>query len=385
MKAPDQSRIGMALALPLGGFALLLALLISATVVASGAAGCDTTTASGQGAAPTQKARDEIPPRYLRLYLTIAARYKLPWPLLAAIGAQESDHGRGPGTNEVNYAGCVGPMQIGVGGACGCFACAYGQDGDRDGRKDMLNPADAIATAANGLIKGKGARPFPDGSRENYIEAMCGYYGACADANADYANEVEAQAIAYGGERWYEPAGPFAIGPECSESVSGSADFQEAIPLTVPRAWKTTPPEVGAVVIDARIYNNAIWAAKRYGLSFSQGRGAYPPSRSHGWGVALDIVPASGSTWDRVRQFALDLGWTPECGDNGLTEREGGTCKLAPAIRFIGYDGYPNHGTGHHLHVSWRCDCGSYSGALMGPVGTVWVWPTIGFSQRSPS
>ena len=48
------------------------------------------------------------------------------WRFLASIGGQESNHGRVPGTNLVNHAGCVGPMQIGVGGRCGNFLGAFG-------------------------------------------------------------------------------------------------------------------------------------------------------------------------------------------------------------------------------------------------------------------
>ena len=81
------------------------------------------------------------------------------WRFLAAIGGQESDHGRNPAADRVNHAGCVGPMQIGVGGDCGDFLSAWGMDGDGDGRVDPRDPADAIATAARGLREGKGAPP----------------------------------------------------------------------------------------------------------------------------------------------------------------------------------------------------------------------------------
>ena len=59
--------------------------------------------------------------------------------------------------------------------------------------------------------------------------------------------------------------------------------------------------------------------------------------------------------------LAHDLGWTPACARSGTRP----ACHLSPAIQFIGYDGYPNHGsprtcTGDcpaHLHVSWVSPC----------------------------
>ena len=119
------------------------------------------------------------------------------WRFLAAIGAQESDHGRNPWAAVVNPDGCVGPMQLGVGGRCGDFVGAWGVDGDGDGRIDPRTPADAIATAARGLRLGEGAPPV-GGDAAGYRRAACAYYGACSDVRADYADEVMARAARYG-------------------------------------------------------------------------------------------------------------------------------------------------------------------------------------------
>ena len=146
---------------------------------------------------PTPTALREIPPDYLQLYMRIGSEMDIDWRFLAAIGAQESDHGRNPAANRVNRSGCVGPMQIGVGGECGNFLQAWGTDGDGDGRIDPRDPADAIATAARGLRDGKGA-PGVGGAWADYLHAACGYYGACSDAHADYAREVMRRAVSYG-------------------------------------------------------------------------------------------------------------------------------------------------------------------------------------------
>ena len=105
----------------------------------------------------TPAAAREIPADYLRLYVRFGREMDIDWRFLAAIGGQESDHGRHPTAARVNRAGCVGPMQLGVGGTCGDFVGAWGVDGDGDGRVNPRAPADAIATAANGLRRGKGA------------------------------------------------------------------------------------------------------------------------------------------------------------------------------------------------------------------------------------
>ena len=155
---------------------------------------------SGEEAAavpPTAFAREEIPPLYLSLYVRFGEEENVDWRLLAAIGWTESNHGRDPASRVVNSSGCVGPMQLGVGGACGDFVAAWGADGNGDGEIDPSNPADAIATAARGLREGKGAPP-PGGSWEAHRTSACRYYGACSEEGIDYAERVMSRAARYG-------------------------------------------------------------------------------------------------------------------------------------------------------------------------------------------
>ncbi|MDH3225578.1 MAG: hypothetical protein OEM67_00595 [Thermoleophilia bacterium] len=147
--------------------------------------------------APTEVAAGDIPPEYLELYIHFGAQMGVDWRFLAAIGGQESDHGRHPAAGRVNRSGCVGPMQLGIGGQCGDFVGEFGRDGNGDGLVDPLEPADAIATAAFGLRAGKGTPP-PGGSFEEHRRAACRYYGACASPAVDYADEVMQRALSYG-------------------------------------------------------------------------------------------------------------------------------------------------------------------------------------------
>jgi membrane-bound lytic murein transglycosylase B len=99
---------------------------------------------------PSRAAVADIPASYLRLYRQAGARYGVPWPVLAAIGKVESDHGRThlPGVRSgSNWAGACGPMQIGCvpGSKAGNSWARYGHGRPHD-------PAQAIPAAAGYLV-----------------------------------------------------------------------------------------------------------------------------------------------------------------------------------------------------------------------------------------
>src|SRR6266540_2786058 len=86
-----------------------------------------------------------VPLDYLPLYQAAADTCPgLPWPVLAAIGSIESNHGRSTAqgvTAGANFAGAAGPMQFGIGGKAGNTwgglpvhqvppQVGYGTDGD---------------------------------------------------------------------------------------------------------------------------------------------------------------------------------------------------------------------------------------------------------------
>src|SRR6266542_5199319 len=110
------------------------------------------------GSSPSQDARQDIPANYLMLYQQAADGCPgLPWPVLAAIGKVETNHGRlrAPGVTEgANFAGAAGPMQMGIGvGAAGDAFWRFAIDGNGDGRASPYDPADAIPSAAAYLCK----------------------------------------------------------------------------------------------------------------------------------------------------------------------------------------------------------------------------------------
>jgi hypothetical protein len=94
----------------------------------------------------------DIPAEYLSLYRTAATIADVSWRLVAAVGKNESDHGRSnlPGIKSgVNAAKCCsGPMQICTVKSCGNTWEAYGRDGNGDGLTSPYEAADAIHAAA---------------------------------------------------------------------------------------------------------------------------------------------------------------------------------------------------------------------------------------------
>lgn len=174
------------------------------------------------------------------------------------------------------------------------------------------------------------------------------------------------------------PAGEDAINlGGCSEGGGGAVDLQSAQTLHQPRAYKTLPakfstPGFGSAQVDARIYDNVIWALSHYKMTVNAARAS--GHATHGDGTALDLQPADASTiknWKRsTERFARDLGWNAGCAASGTAP----VCPLVPAIQFVGYNGYdanhgdPDHSSLAHLHVSWANSCyGCGGGALVEP------------------
>jgi cell wall-associated NlpC family hydrolase len=129
----------------LTAFAVFLVILVTAT--GSSQAGCASSAGASQPAA-SRNAVDQIPRNYLSLYQKAGQQYGIPWNVLAGIGKVESGHGQNMGPSS---AGALGPMQF-----MPATWAIYGVDGNGDGRRDIMNPADAIPGAAN-YLKHSGA------------------------------------------------------------------------------------------------------------------------------------------------------------------------------------------------------------------------------------
>lgn len=319
------------------------------------------------GGAPTRAAIKEIPTARLPLYRKAAKRYRIDWAFLASIGTQEC----GVGTcGHVYPSGCGGPMQIAVERESACSPGSgptiwerYGVDADGDGRANPFDLADAIFTAARMLrpVFGLAGDSYAD-----YRETACRYYGACEDASASYAAEVMARAVRYGFKgagtpaSEDEPAAPVS-GGNCgggSMLPSGSGPMGPVRKVFEPRRLAPLPPVAGAgEECDARIVADVVYLVRRFGLVVSDCYGSeHTPYGEHPLGAAIDVEPKDGD-WNRTMRAALALGWQPSCAVSGVAP----AC-AKPPFRFIGYNGFENHGDplhcipctgGPHLHISW--------------------------------
>lgn len=387
-----RGRIGRLLLGAVVIFAVVVGTVTAALIALLGAdlscgVGGDSALAAGPvaGPRPTRYAIREIPGRYLTLYREAGTALDVSWPFLASIGYQECGHGTG-NCFVVNPSGCAGPMEMAYvrGSACSPDPSVptiwerFRTDGDGDGKTSIFDPADAIFTAAKLLRRADGAPPA-GGSYAGYHQAACNYYGACGDGVADYADEVMARAVAYGfvaggggvssppgSEVQAERAGPpppSGGGPICEGSSvlpSGRGPMGPVRKATSPRHLAPLPaPPASALGIecDARIIPDVVYLARRFGLLVTACYGIHATDGEHPLGAAIDAVPTDGD-WGRTMKAALTTGWKPSCAASGVAPE----C-AHPPFRFIGYNGYPDHGDpahcspcggGAHLHISWN-------------------------------
>jgi hypothetical protein len=355
------------------GLALLVALLGAVAALLGGEVGC-LGGGGGPQPGPSRSAERDIPPERLRLYREAGRRYRLDWAFLASIGAQECDHGACRGDNGF---GCAGPMQIAVRRRSPCSPGAgptlwevYGVDAGGDGRADPNDPADAVFTAARVLREAKRA-PAAGGSYHGYRRAADNYYGACGDATVAYADQVMARAVQYGfrGAGAPQPTDPAQARPAraaasggCGGAAAAGGTLGEARRASAPRRLAALPPDItagGREACDARIVPDVTHLARRFGVLVTDCYAAsgHAPDGEHPLGAAIDAVPTDGD-WRRTLRLARALGWRPWCAASGLRP----AC-ARPPFRFVGYNGFPNHGDplrcfpcagGPHIHLSWQ-------------------------------
>lgn len=325
--------------LALGGLAaffviVAVAAIGSAVVTPRSQAACAPSFAAGDLKGLPPKAR-----KYARLYVAAADEYELGArgpAILASIHHVESGFGANMGPSS---AGAIGHMQF-----LPTTWEAMGVDANGDGRKDPYNAADAIHSAAHYLAV--------SGAPDDWYDAIFTYN------NADwYVAEVLA-----GAERFGDLG---SVADATCEPSSGSAELSEAVRVYEPARDLRIPPRYMAPgfspdPIDARIWPNVRWVLETYDLLITAGKET--GHASHGDGSAIDAVPdgdlSTQAVWDRsAGRLAADLGWTRACAHSGSRP----VCDLVPAIEWVGYDGYANHGSPAtcggscpmHIHVSW--------------------------------
>jgi hypothetical protein len=218
------------------GGLMIVAMLGTVLAITGGSFSCVGSGDGPAGPTPTKTAVQAIPAARLKLYELAGRRFDIDWSFLASIGAQECGNGECAGNNG---SGCAGPMQIAYIPDTPCSPGPGPTLWDRykvsafGGTPNINNPADAVFTAARILRQDMGAPPT-GGSYQGYFEAACRYYGACANAAADYATEVMARAIQYGfnGAGAPAPTNPVGARPAPDPPGNGSGCEAGSIALT---------------------------------------------------------------------------------------------------------------------------------------------------------
>jgi hypothetical protein len=268
--------------------------------------------------------------------------------LLASVAFQESSFGQGSGWNVVNFAGCVGFMQICIGGQGGntwgetvtltgspkltlTVSDAYKvsprptgyspSTGNHPSYNDAFDAAMSAAVVLRAKVNGA---PIPTLDQTAY-NAACGYYGTCADATVNYAQDVFnhaqqwqiAGALAAGGPAtpgtYVNPLG--RVAGLIPERIDEGVDYAGAGPLLAlgdgvvffeassgvgwPRYGKDDGGFVGYTLTDGLYKGDRVYVAENIDPLVKAGdkvTAGYPIATLHLGGADLETGWASGNT-----------------------------------------------------------------------------------------
>jgi hypothetical protein len=221
----------------------------------------------------------DIPIEMGGLYERAADRFGIPWPLLAAVGRVECDHGRDPRCSRPNEAGAEGPMQF----LPATFARWSWASGSPD--PSPYDATDAVCAAA--------AKLAADGAATDPSAALFSY-----NHSAAYVAEVESWALRYG----WEP-------PEASVLATAVLDHPRL------RLRPLAEADIRAGLVDPRVLRLLLVAATTHRLSsvgpLVSGHGYFVsgtdrPS-NHAFGRAVDIPVVDGEPVSKDNDAALDV------------------------------------------------------------------------------
>jgi Transglycosylase SLT domain len=265
---------------------------------------------------------DEVPAQLVPLFTGAARRYELGSrgpAILAAVTKIESDFGRNLGPSS---AGAIGWTQF-----MPATWRAYGVDADRDGRRDPNTAADAIYAAANYL--------HASGAPRDWHRALFAYNHA-----QWYVDHVLEQAARYATTAGTITAAADPFGGVCADALTSAADVGGTRRVFGGGRIVAMPGFPGRR-IDERLVPDVVFLVRRFNIGITEGYAptGHKSTGEHPLGLALDIVPGAGGSWEDIDRLAR---WAePRQGQ-----------PRAP-WRWVGYDGDADHGRGHHLHLSW--------------------------------
>ena len=262
----------------------------------------------------TQLDAKSVPRTLVPIFIAASSAYDLGSDgaaMLAGLTKVESRFGRNMGPSS---AGAVGWTQF-----LPATWSRFGVDADGDGRRDPMNATDAIYSAANFL------RHL--GAPADWRRALYGYN------HADwYVDRVLDAARAL---RLRPPDGTPDLGCRVDGSVATTGGRLVGGGRIVP-----IPGQPGET-IDERIVRDVVFLCRRFRVMVTAGyaRSGHKSNGEHPLGLAVDLVPAPGGSWDDVDALAR---WAEPGADRPLHP-----------FRWVGYDGDPGHGRSDHLHLSW--------------------------------
>lgn len=283
-----------------GLIGMALILLAWMAVVAGAGVGPGCTASFGAG----------VPAHLVSIFAAASERYEL-GPrgpsILAALTKIESGFGQNMGPSS---AGAIGWTQF-----LPSTWRAYGVDADGDGSRDPYDPDDAISASANYLRA--------SGAPRHWRRALFAYNHSQA-----YVSDVLALAdeLDDGGEITGCGPSPALVGDAVRIAGGGAI-----VPI----------PSLPGESVDRRILPDVLYLLRTYRVTVTDGFAVsgHDPDGEHPLGLAVDVVPGAGGTWDDVDRLAR---WAEP--------RQG---RPRPPFRWVGYDGDAGHGRGHHLHLSW--------------------------------
>jgi hypothetical protein len=264
----------------------------------------------GGGSAQITSGASTIPSGLVPVFNEAARVYTVNAYLLASIAEQESTFGTGPGWRTVNEAGCVGLMQLCVGGAGG-DSWSVTKHAFRRGKRpphysfmtarhpDVLDSFDNVMAAAVHLRGKVGGRPIP---KLDYIayQALCGYYGACSDGIAgNYAADVLERARGWQRDAATATSGVPALGQ--TAPLMWPVRGPVTSPFCERRVWEACHPGIDIGVATG----TAILAAAAGRVSVVQSTG-----RSGGYGnfTCLQHTSALTTCYAHQERFLVRVG-----------------------------------------------------------------------------
>lgn len=301
------TKLSLAGAAALAGLASLAVVLLAWLAVVAGAG-------VGPGCSAASQSPGAVPEQLQPIFTSASERYRLGArgpAILAALTKIESGFGQNMGPSS---AGAIGWTQF-----LPSTWRHFGVDADGNGTRDPYDPDDAIHASANYLSA--------SGAPADWRGALFAYNHS--DAYVRDVLELSEQLSVDAPDGVVSGCGAAELLVDAeAERVDGGGGL-------------VTVPGFPHQRVDERILDDVVYLVRTYRLTITA---AYAPTGhktkgEHPLGLALDLVPGAGGSWDDIDRLAR---WAEPRQD-----------QPRPPFRWVGYDGDPNHGRGDHLHLSW--------------------------------